>query len=133
LHGEIFEFQIILLVIRPDLRCWFTNRRWSQLRGQRSTSALAGNQLLSNATLKRDGKALIDLVDGLSSGSVVLVSVADGDLVDHDARLGGGAAKRLPGHDNHAQAIAATLLVVVGSFFFCLKILFKIVNGKATM
>ncbi len=47
---------------------------------------------------ERDGKALIDLVDGLSSGSVVLISVTDGDLADHDARLGGGAAERLSGH-----------------------------------
>ncbi len=63
--------------------------------------------------MERDGKALIDLVDGLSSGSVVLISVMDGDLADHDARLGGGAAERLPGHGDEAQAIAATLLVVV--------------------
>jgi hypothetical protein len=62
-----------LYFIRPDLRCWFTNRCWSQLRGQRSSGALVGNQLLPNATLKHDGKALIDLVDGLSSGLVVLV------------------------------------------------------------
>jgi hypothetical protein len=47
--------------------------------------------------LEREGKALIDMVDGLSSGSVVLISVTDGDLADHDAHLGGGAAKRLPG------------------------------------
>jgi hypothetical protein len=64
----------------PDLRCWFTNRRWCQLRSQHSAGTLAGNQLLPNATLKRDEKALIDLVDGLSSGSVVLVGVVDGDL-----------------------------------------------------
>jgi hypothetical protein len=38
-----------------------------------------------NASLERDRKALIDLVDGLSSGLVVLVSVTDGDLADHDA------------------------------------------------
>jgi hypothetical protein len=63
--------------------------------------------------LERDGKALIDLVDGLSSGSIVLVSVTDGDLADHDARLGGGAAERFPGHGDQAQAIAVTLLVVV--------------------
>jgi hypothetical protein len=37
--------------------------------------------------LKRDGKALIDLVDGLSSGSVVLVNVTNDNLADHDARL----------------------------------------------
>ncbi len=30
--------------------------------------------------MKRDGKALIDLEDGLSSGSVVLVGVADDDF-----------------------------------------------------
>jgi hypothetical protein len=100
--------------LHPDFRCWFTNRRWCQLRGQHSAGALAGNQLLPNAALKRSEKALIDLVDGPSSGSVVLVDATDGDLVDHDARLGGGAAECLPGHDNHAQAIAATLLVVVG-------------------
>jgi hypothetical protein len=56
---------------------------------------------------------LIDLVDGLSSGSVVFVSVTDGDLTDHDACLGGGAAERLPGHGDQAQAIAGTLFVVV--------------------
>jgi hypothetical protein len=56
---------------------------------------------------------LIDLVNGLFSGSVVLVSVTDGDLADHDARLEGGAAERLPGHGDQAQAIAATLFVVV--------------------
>jgi hypothetical protein len=99
--------------VRPDLRCWFTNRRRCQLRGQRSTGALAGNQLLSNVVLKRDEKTLIDLVDGLSSGSVVLIGVTDDDFTDHDARLEGEATKRLLGHDDHAQAIATTLLVVV--------------------
>jgi hypothetical protein len=64
--------------------------------------------------LERDEKTLIDLVDGLSSGSIVLVSVTDGDLVDHDARLGGGAAERLSSQGDQAQAITATLLVVVG-------------------
>ncbi len=44
----------------------------------------------------------------------MLVGVADGILADHNVRLGGGAAERLPGHDDHVQAIAATLLVVVG-------------------
>jgi hypothetical protein len=44
----------------------------------------------------------------------VLVSVADDNLADHDARLGGGVVERLPGHDDHAQAIATTLLVIVG-------------------
>jgi hypothetical protein len=44
---------------------------------------------------------------------VVLVGVADGDLADHDAHLGGGAVERLLGHDDHAQAIAATLFIVV--------------------
>jgi hypothetical protein len=43
----------------------------------------------------------------------VFVSVTDGDLADHDARLGGGTAKRLLGHGDQAQAITATLLVVV--------------------
>jgi hypothetical protein len=57
---------------RPDLRCWLTNRRWCQLRSQRSAGTLTGNQLLPNASLERDGKVLIDLVDGLSSGLVVL-------------------------------------------------------------
>ncbi len=81
-------FTICLLFLGcPDLRCWLTNRSWCQLRSQRSAGALAGNQLLSNVTLKPDGKALIDLVDGLSSGSVVLVSMTDDDLADHDARL----------------------------------------------
>ncbi len=63
--------------------------------------------------LKRDEKALIDLVDGLSSGSVVLVSVADGDLANHDACLGGGVVERLLSHDDHAQTITTALLVVV--------------------
>jgi hypothetical protein len=67
--------------------------------------------------LECDGKALIDLEDGLSSGSVVLVNVTDGDLADHDARLGGGATKHLSGHGNQAQAIAATLFVIVGMCF----------------
>ncbi len=58
--------------------------------------------------LERDGKAL---VDGLSSGSVVLVSVTDGDLADHDACLRGGAAERFPGHGDQAQAIVTTLIV----------------------
>ncbi len=64
--------------------------------------------------MERDGKALIDLVDGLSSGTVVLVSMTDGNLVDHDARLGSGAAERLLSHGDQAQAIAVTLLIVVG-------------------
>ncbi len=77
--------------------------------------------------MKRSGNALINLVDGLSSGLVVLVGMADGDLADHDAfvdvaigdladhdaRLENGAVERLPGHDDHAQAIATTLLVVI--------------------
>jgi hypothetical protein len=70
--------------------------------------------LLPNALLKRNEKALINLVDGLSSGSVVLVSVTDGDLANHDVCLRGRAAERLPSHGNQAQAITATLLVVVG-------------------
>ncbi len=56
---------------------------------------------------------LIDLVDGLSSGSIVLVGMTDGDLANHDVHLGGEVAECLPSHDDHAQAIAATLLVVV--------------------
>ncbi len=84
------------------------------MRGQCSVGALAGNQLLPNAALKHDGKALIDLVDGLSSRSVVLIGVANGDLADHDARLEGRAIEHLPSHDDHAQVIATTLLVVIG-------------------
>jgi hypothetical protein len=42
--------------------------------------------LLPNASLERDRKVLIDLVDGLSLGTVVLVNVTDDDFVDHDAR-----------------------------------------------
>jgi hypothetical protein len=64
--------------------------------------------------LERDEKALIDLVDGLSSGLVVLVRVTDGDLADHNARLRGGAAERFLGHGDQVQAIGTTLLVVVG-------------------
>ncbi len=41
----------------------------------------------------------------------MLISVTDDNLADHDARLGGGAVERLPGHGDQAQAIAATLLV----------------------
>jgi hypothetical protein len=69
--------------------------------------------LLPNASLERDGKALIDLVDGLSSGSIVLVNVTDGDLADHDARLEDGAIECLRGHGDQTQTIATTLLVVV--------------------
>ncbi len=87
---------------RPDLRCWLINCRWCQLRSQRSVGTTVGNQLLPNATLERDGKALIDVVDGLSSGSVVLVSVTNGNLADHDVCLGGGAAERLPRHGDKA-------------------------------
>jgi hypothetical protein len=47
----------------------------------------------------------------------VLVGVVDGDLVDHDARLGGGVVERLQGHDDHVQAIVVTLPVVVGVLF----------------
>ncbi len=43
----------------------------------------------------------------------MLVSVMDGDLVDHDARLEGRASEHLLDHDDHVQAIAATFLVVV--------------------
>jgi hypothetical protein len=53
-------------LLSPDLRCWFTNCRWCQLRCQRSVGALTDNQLLPNASLECDEKALIDLVDGLS-------------------------------------------------------------------
>jgi hypothetical protein len=70
--GERF---LCCFFLSPDLRCWFTNRHWCQLLSQQSASALAGNQLLPNALLERDGKALIDLVDGLSLRSVVLVGV----------------------------------------------------------
>jgi hypothetical protein len=91
----------------------FTNCRWCQLQSKRSAGALTGNQLFPNATLECNRKALIDLVDGLSSGSVVFVSVTDGDLVDHDVRLRGGATKRLLGHGDQAQAIATTLFVVI--------------------
>ncbi len=85
-------------LVCPDLRCWLINCHWCQLRSQRSTGTLAGNQLFPNTLLERDGKALIDLVDGLSSGSIVLVSVTNDNLVDHDARLGGEPAERLPRH-----------------------------------
>jgi hypothetical protein len=71
-HYVIGSFRCDLLLWCPDLRCWLTNRRWSQLRSQRSAGALAGNQLLPNASLERDEKALIDLVDGLSWGSVAI-------------------------------------------------------------
>jgi hypothetical protein len=37
---------------------------------------------------------LIDLVDGLSSGSVVLVNAMNGNLANHDARCEGEAAER---------------------------------------
>jgi hypothetical protein len=77
--------------LHPDLRCWFTNHRWCRLRDQRLAGALVGNQLLPNTALKHGGKAVIDLIDGLSSGSVVLVSVADDNFADHDARLEGGS------------------------------------------
>jgi hypothetical protein len=32
----------------------------------------------------------------------VLVNVTNGNFADHDARLGGGAAERLPGHGDQA-------------------------------
>ncbi len=66
--------------------------------------------------MKHGENALIDLVDGLSSGSVVLVSMTNGDLADHDAHLGGRAIEHLLDHDDHAQAIVATLRVIVGVF-----------------
>ncbi len=96
------DLLIYFFIWCPDLRCWLINCRWCQLRSQRSVGTLVGNQLLPNATLEHDGKALIDLVDGLSSGSVVLVNVTNGNFADHDARLGGGAAERLPGHGDQA-------------------------------
>ncbi len=43
----------------------------------------------------------------------MLIDVTFGELVDHDAHFGDGAAECLPNHDDHAQAIATTLLVVV--------------------
>ncbi len=98
--------QFLFLFWRLELRCWLINCRRCQLRSQRSAGTLASNQLLPNATLECDGKALIDLVDSLSSGSVLLVSMTNGNLADHDARLGGGAAERLPGHVDQAQTIA---------------------------
>ncbi len=112
--GFFWLLHVFFIFWSPDLKCWFTNHRWCQLLSQRSVGTLASNQLLPNASLERDRKAPIDLVDGLSSRSVVLVSVTDGDLVDHDARLRGGAAERLLGHDDQAQAITVTLLVVIG-------------------
>ncbi len=57
---------------------------------------------------------MIHLVDGLSSDSVLLVDMTNGNLADHDARLEGEATERLPGHGDQAQAIASTLLVVIG-------------------
>ncbi len=44
----------------------------------------------------------------------MLVSMTSGDLADHDACLESGAIERLPSHGNQAQAIAVTLLVVIG-------------------
>jgi hypothetical protein len=35
------------------------------------------------------------------------------NLVDHDVHLGGGAAERLPGHGDQAQAIVVTFFVVI--------------------
>jgi hypothetical protein len=40
--------------------------------------------------------------------------MTNGNLADHDARLEGEATERLPGHGDQAQAIASTLLVVIG-------------------
>ncbi len=77
----------ILFFCCPDLRCWLTNRRRCQLRSQRSVGTLVGNQLLPNASLECDEKALIDMVDGLSSEPIVLVSVINDNLADHDARI----------------------------------------------
>jgi hypothetical protein len=60
-------FYFLPSFLSPNLRCWLTNRRWCQLQSQQSAGALTSNQLLPNASLERDEKALIDLVDGLSS------------------------------------------------------------------
>ncbi len=49
----------------------------------------------------------------MSSGSVVLISVTNDNLANHDARLEGGVAEHLLGHGDQAHAIAPTLLVVV--------------------
>jgi hypothetical protein len=64
--------------------------------------------------LEHDGKALIDLVDDLSLGSIVLVSVTNDNLADHDAHLDSGTVERFSGHDDQVQAIAPTLLIVIG-------------------
>jgi hypothetical protein len=89
----------------PDLRCWFTNRRWSQLRGQRSVNALTGNQLLPNAALKRGEKALIDLVDGLSSRSVVLVghNMMDSSIKSLNTKLGSPLGPKPNYHEDFCQ------------------------------
>jgi len=79
IYKDVWKKILPYFVWCPDLRCWFTICRWCQLRTQRSAGALTGNQLLPNTSLERDGKMLIDLVDGLSSGPVVVVSVTDGD------------------------------------------------------
>ncbi len=110
----LFYLFIISLFWRPELRCRLTNCSGCRLQSHHSADALAGNQLLPNASFKHDGKALINLLNGLSSGTVVLVSMTDGDLVDHNACLRSKATKRLPSHGNQAQAIAATLLVIIG-------------------
>jgi hypothetical protein len=57
----------------PELICRLTNCCWCQLRSQCSASALTCNQVLFNASLEQNRKVLIDLVDGLSLGMVVLV------------------------------------------------------------
>ncbi len=44
----------------------------------------------------------------------MLVNVTNGNLADHDVRLGGGAAERLPSHGDQVQAIAPTLLTIIG-------------------
>jgi hypothetical protein len=56
---------------------------------------------------------LIDLVDGLSLGSIVLVSVTNNNLPDHDVRLRGEAAKCFPSNGDQAQAIPSTFLVII--------------------
>ncbi len=61
--------------------------------------------------LERHEKALIDLVDGLSSGMVVLIGVTDGDLADHDARLKSGATERLPSQGDQTLFIFVQVLI----------------------
>jgi hypothetical protein len=62
-------------------------------------------QLLPNVSLERDEKALIDLVNGLSSGSIVLVNVTNGDLANHVRVL-----EAKPPNVSQAMAIKPCLL-----------------------